>query len=321
MTEKGIGSALIVAYRRADNLTTLIHLLLAEGISRIYISVDQAPEFDSSATQDVKKVIEAALSLRASQDIDLKIFVHSENVGCAVGVLSACDWFYKNESFGIILEDDCIPTTEFFQYIADSQIIIEEHPNVWLACGTQFAPSVLTNDSWVLSSYALIWGWATTSQKWAIMRENLRYLGTHHYLEKVRLIDRVYWAAGSRRAQKGLVDVWDTILLHRMQVKNAMAILPRESLISNIGVDLVATHTVKPSPFLSLQTGDYLTSQKLPGYSIAHDHWIRNKFYKISFRHLITTRLTQIFDLFLHRNTSKKIFLTKWDAGQKGKYL
>jgi hypothetical protein len=320
MTKNRIPAVLIVAYRRVENLATLIKLLQSEGVSRIYISIDQAPTSDTRAMQDVQKVIETALFFRGTIGIDIKVFIHSENVGCAVGVLSACDWFYKNESFGIVLEDDCMPTTEFFRYIADSQIVIEEDAEIWLACGTQFAPADLTNDSWVLSRYALIWGWATSSQKWAVIRDNLRCLDSQNYLEKTRVTDRVYWAAGSRRAQKGL-DVWDTVLLQRMQVNSAKAILPRESLISNIGIDSVATHTVNPSPWLSLRTGDYLTSQTLPVYSIAHDLWIRNKFYKISFRHLITTRVTQIFDLFLHRNTSNEALLFKWDAGHHGKYL
>ena len=40
----------------------------------------------------------------------------NSNKGCKYAVSSAIDWFFDNETEGIILEDDCIPNIEFLIY-------------------------------------------------------------------------------------------------------------------------------------------------------------------------------------------------------------
>jgi hypothetical protein len=82
-----------------------------------------------------------------------------------------------------------------------------------------------------------------------------------------------------------------------MNVLNKKAILPGEPLISNKGNDASATHTTSDSPWLNLSLGKF-DGSALPKYSQRVDVWLKNTFYKITLRHLVTTRITRFLDLF-----------------------
>ena len=78
------------------------------------------------------------------------------------------------------------------------------------------APSNIQNDSWILSSYALIWGWVTNQVKWREMSSAIRSGNPIPKKNGISAWERVYWNQGSRRAYSGWKDVWDTILLQQM---------------------------------------------------------------------------------------------------------
>ena len=115
MIENATDAALIIAYRRWENVAKLIDILKVQGVKRIYIAVDRNSPSDLTSSVDVNKTIEIAINARSVVEV-LNVAVHSKNVGCSAAVLSACEWFFENEEFGLVFEDDCIPATEFFTY-------------------------------------------------------------------------------------------------------------------------------------------------------------------------------------------------------------
>ena len=177
MISQNIDAALIVAYRRHENVSKLIKILSDHGVKRIYVAIDRDSALDPNSLVDVNKMIEVAIAASKKLPGQLRVALHSENVGCSAAVLSACEWFFENEEFGLILEDDCMPAKEFLTYANYSRKIIETNSDVWLFCGTQFAPYEKSADSWSLSKYALIWGWGTTKKNWNQIASSFRKNG------------------------------------------------------------------------------------------------------------------------------------------------
>jgi len=287
-------AALIIAFRRHANLSSQLKSLSEAGVAKIYIAVDAAPENDFQAAIDV------ALTLEIAKNVDLpnvivRLSTHKTNVGCSAGVLSACDWFFSHEEFGVILEDDCIPTSDFFTFV-DSARSLLDISNSWLICGTQFAPPDCVRSDWVQSKYPLIWGWATSRNIWNEISADLKLGEKGRLNQNQSKSENQYWRAGARRSSRGAVDAWDNILVYRMLLRSKFAILPRRTLVSNIGSDQVATHTPSTSKWLGLATGSFNLPESKPESSETLDLWLRDNFYKISRRHLITTRLTSIKD-------------------------
>ena len=46
----------------------------------------------------------------------IETFFSQTNKGCRLGVSSSITWFFQRVEQGIILEDDCIPHTDFFTF-------------------------------------------------------------------------------------------------------------------------------------------------------------------------------------------------------------
>jgi hypothetical protein len=81
-----------------------------------------------------------------------------------------------------------------------------------------------------------------------------------------------------------------------MRHVGGLALLPGENLVSNIGNDGYATHTLTDSPWLNRATGQIHELVSEPAQSPELDNWLRKNFYRIRIRHLVTNVLTAMLD-------------------------
>lgn len=290
---------LIVAYRRYDNIKLILEKCSTNGITNIYVSID-GPK-DELGRVDHDKIHQVIKDFSVNHRISIKVLGHRKNMGCAVNLIHACNWFFSENDYGAILEDDCLPSNEFFSFIRDIYTIFSSAKNVLVVCGTQFAPNLSNDNSAFLSKYPLTWGWATTSQKW---KEIFNYFLTSHVyfkLQSFKSAEFCFWNAAERRATEGYTDVWDSVLVSFFSKYGKLALLPRNNLVVNVGNDAYATHTKFASDFLNMESGIYRNN----GLDFIHDpkvdSWLKNNFYKISNRHIITTKITFILDKLFRR--------------------
>jgi hypothetical protein len=305
-------SVLLIAYKRVDGLRQILETLQSVGIKKVYITVDMATDLEGLSIQT------ELLKLIWEHEDCFEIFrvhMHGSNVGCAVSVLTGIDWVFKQEEFVCILEDDCLPSKQFFSFLVDAHIHLKTDSELMIACGTQFVPEQMTQGSWVKSCYPLTWGWATTRYKWSLLRKDF-FQESKNVQPKYKKfwnnffdIDYRYWQAGRRRALAGFVDVWDTILVSNLLLRNQKSLLPPSSLVTNIGNDDYATHT-KHSTWTNREIGLYSPTQNLPIASRDVEIWLRDNFFQIGLRHLFTTRITQIRDVFSPRKRGP--LLERW---------
>ena len=310
-------SVLIIVYRRYDNLESIIETCLINSVFNIYIAADIPKEGDFEAIEDSFKVAVVIEKYEKILGSRIKVWRRSENLGCAVSVLTACDWFFKQVTYGIILEDDCLPTKHFFNYANEVRTVLSTNENVWLACGTQYAPLEIFEDSWILARYPLNWGWITNKDKWLEISSAIRNRKMKLNLineSQINLQEAVYWNAGARRAYQSQVDVWDTILVQKM-IKNAkLAVLPNVPLVTNNGNDLIATNVNLESSWTNLQTFEFNKSIKQPIFSMIVTSWLRDNFFQILIRHLLTTQITFFLDFTIRRVKKQKNLLSRWVA-------
>jgi len=313
MTRLANPAVLIIAYRRAAEIERILQVCQENSIDKIYVALDGPKDENVDGEKDNKAIREIVGNYQKNYAGVISTLFRDQNVGCAASCLSACDWAFENEEYVIVLEDDCIPSRGFFEFARASISALNADSNIWLACGTQFAPSDLHNESWSLSSYALIWGWATSQAKWKEISFAIRSGNPISKQNGISPWERIYWNQGSRRAYSGWKDVWDTILLQQMIANNKYAILPNEPLITNVGNDSSATHTVENSPWLHLNLGKFNAPQNPPAISTTADKWLCSKFYKIALRHLVTTRITHLRDFMNKANIPFSPLYERWN--------
>lgn len=288
-------AVLLVAYRREANLKRIFDLCVQAGVPRIYISLDGARGVHDQ--EDVAKTQKMAQELMRDSAVKVYLNIGLVNLGAARSVISGCSWAFSREDCLIILEDDCIPSVQFFQFCSDAKKFLESDSDVYLVSGSQFAPQELLGSKWVLSRYPLIWGWMTSREKWEIlMRTVLAFEQRIPGKSLASYIESSYWNAGTRRAMEGYIDAWDIPVSSAVQKLQGMVIQPAQNLVTNIGRDQAATHTRTKSEFLGKISEDYISCAHKPAYSKEVDTWYRRFFYKIQLRHLFTVRFTKLLD-------------------------
>lgn len=288
---------LIIGYQRPENIKRIIETCILAGIEKIYLSVDYPKSDDYDSLEKYRSVLNIRNSFGRAT-LTFEINTYTSNLGCSAHVLSACDWVFSNEDYVIILEDDCLPSLDFFKFCSFYFSIESQFGNLVLASGSQFAPNTCGLDDAIFSKYALIWGWATTRKNWRRIRPAI----TDSQIYGWELLDwneeSVYWKEGSRRARAGFVDAWDTPLVNFIVQSGFFTLAPRNNLVSNVGDDYVATHTNSGSNWLRKETGtfNFISSSKLV-FDLENDDYLKREFYRIRKRHLISTRLTRLRDI------------------------
>jgi len=303
---------LIVAFLRPDNLQRIFSIAHSAGVRNFFISIDVPAKHRVDLIPLSQSVIEVAKSFEAFSDSEIQIVVRDSNVGCSASVLSSCDWFFSLVEEGVVLEDDCIPSPGFFSYASDSLRQIALDSEIWLACGTQFAPTEICNN-WQKSKFMLTWGWATNKLNWAQMSMTLKegYQKLDRDL-KISVREKAYWNAGSKRAYSGISDAWDTPLAQKMLLKRKVALLPAASLVTNIGNDRVATHTQGEALGIGRALGSYTPAFTAPQNNSEVDTWLLENFFNIRFRHILSTRVTQLRDTLAFKHFRNSPLLRRW---------
>lgn len=292
----------IPAYRRASFLNTVLGELHPQYVSRVYIAVDGPRQ---GAEADVAKTAAVADDFARRSSIPTLIRVRSANVGTAVNVLGAVDWMFSHEPIGAILEEDCIPSENFFRFVTAALYQYWDDPYVWMASGSQLAPSELISGTHVLSPYGLIWGWATTQGKWrrmfAELKSSLEFgLPSTSFTGNLASSgEAAYWRSGHRRSAQGFLDSWAMPVTATAIFHGRVGVLPPHNLVTNVGNDILATHTRDDTRWTHRPIGGHVA---IPlGTPRAEDsprvtQWLRSNLFRIGSRHLWTTQLTAIRD-------------------------
>lgn len=186
------------------------------------------------------------------------------NLGCKKRLSTGIDWVFANVTEAIILEDDCLPHDQFFQFCTEMLERYRSEKAVGMIGGVNFQGDRASfNASYYFSKYVHIWGWATWRDRWeksydvdikewpeikksGVLKALLPAMGEYRFWSKI--FDSVY---------EGKVDTWDYQWLFTNWRLNRINILPSVNLVSNIGFGREdATHTREMSHMGNLSIAD-----------------------------------------------------------------
>ena len=290
-------SALVIAYQRPENVSTIIKKIVNSGIKRISVALDypRIPDLNSIARH--KAILEVVNDFASDKSLEFKILEFSQNVGCGVAVTTACDWFFEENQFGIVLEDDCIPTPGFFEYQRHAINQLSINPEIFVISGTRLHKAGDQSNGWELNNYPVFWGWGSSSDRWKFISTQIRKALPRAYRSRGAFsVESQYWRAGSRRVRNGFVDTWDTVvseIFHRFNLKN---LSPAVTYIENIGNDAHATHDMSKLRNTLGASEIFDLPEKIPTYSSHENKRCAKYLYGINPRHYLTTNLTRILD-------------------------
>ena len=241
-------AVLVIAWKRPDETEKVIDAISGVKPRRIYFACDGARKDKDEEEQKVQKT--RLLTEKIDWDCILRTRFSEENQGCKKGVNDAIDWFFQNEAEGIVLEDDCVPSQDFFGFCSVMLEQFREDRRVWSISGTRFSQRMSNEDeAYYFSRYTHSWGWATWRDRWDCHDKEMQDWADSETRRMVResFPTRSEWRHW-RRIWNGLYysskpDTWDYQWSLSARMERALTIIPRVSLVTNIGFSEDATHT------------------------------------------------------------------------------
>ena len=209
---------------------------------------------DGAKNPDEELAVEETRSILSEIDWDCQVFTNMSdvNLGCKQRFFTGLEWLFSNCEEAIIIEDDIIVSSSFFEYAQELLDYYREDKRVFSISGCNIGfPSKKTNESYSFSNFMNMWGWATwrraynsidfEMKQWSSFRSSDRF-------ERSMLMDRKgkwnkYWTKKFDDVSNGDTDTWDYQWIYSQLLNNGVSLVPSTNMISNIGYGEIATHT------------------------------------------------------------------------------
>jgi hypothetical protein len=252
--EKPLSTAvLFLIFNRLDTTKQVFDTIKQAKPPRLYIAADGARD-SRTGEQEICRTVKDYVMSNIDWQCEVKTLFREKNLGCKQAVSSAIDWFFENESMGIILEDDCLPVQSFFWFCEELLLKYRDDMRIWLISGDNFQHGIKRGDSdYYFSKYNHIWGWASWSSRWKYYDVEIK---SFKQFEQKNLISNIiqnkkmqhYWLNQFKKTFMGEIDTWDYQWTYTIWINAGMSILPNINLVSNIGFNTDATHTIYENP-------------------------------------------------------------------------
>jgi hypothetical protein len=242
---------LFIVFNRIETTEVVFEQIRKYRPERLYIAAD-GPRIEKPGEE--QKCLEVRqLFQNIDWPCDVKYMFREANFGCRKGVPAAIDWFFKNETEGIILEDDIVPNGSFFLLMEELLVKYRDDHKVASISGCNLISSKYKYpESYFFSHYPNIWGWASWKRAWDFYDSDMLDWTTWSQKNLKNFKDKTayfesYWQEEMNHIVAG-ADSWDHQFIFSCWKNNFLHIIPRDNLIENIGFGVAATHTTGNVP-------------------------------------------------------------------------
>lgn len=276
---------LLIAFNRPATTRIVLEAIKKVKPSRLYLALEAPRENNSEDELAVKEVRELFDSIDWAPNV-YKRYAET-NQGCGNGVYNAISWVFEYEEKAVILEDDCVPTLNFFYYCEELLILYKNDPRVWMISGNNYNEElVTTRHSYFFSKYMHIWGWATWKRSWDqmdlsikkygdLLEQNLFYNLYHTKAEALyfkKRLDYIYYKNDPKPY------TWDFQFGLTILMNNGLCIMPVKNIVTNIGYSGI--HTKSKNKYHERKVDEKFKITSHPDFVICDVNYDTNHFKK-----------------------------------------
>ena len=237
---------LMIGFNRPELSHRLLEHVRKARPRKLFWAVDGARE-NNERDQEAVKVVRGLVK-EIDWPCEVETYFQSKNRGCGHALSEAITWFFSKVEYGIILEDDILPSQDFFEFA--TQILIRYKDNNSVGAVSGFNPfefQTIKTDSYHFSTHLCIWGWGSWARVWKDYS-----LDVSQYESELSEIANKF--GRTRRARSVFLqmahalndnlDTWDIQFSIMFAAKQYLCVVPRFQLTGNIGLEQPeATHT------------------------------------------------------------------------------
>ncbi len=230
---------LVLAYNRPDFTAKLMKLIGEYSPTRLYVACDgpkDSKQDDARLVSAVRKIL-----ISPSWECHLEARFLESNAGSRLAVRSAVDWVFETEEQAIIIEDDCMPTADFFRFAEYVLARYRNDPAVWGLTGANNAGYVFKGGaSYGFVRFPVISGWATWADRWKRHDFSLETYAKVNRSEKAKAWPSLSHKLAFKRHLDWMVafgkpDAWDYPLAWSVMRHKGLWVVPSAHLVQHIG--------------------------------------------------------------------------------------
>lgn len=241
-------AVLFLVFNRLDTAKQVFRAIKEAKPPKLYIASDGARKTKEKEVEKVEEIRKYLLD-NIDWDCEVKTLFRDANFGCKMAVSGAIDWFFNNEEYGIVLEDDCLPSQSFFWYCEELLDRYKDDMRVWHIAGNNFHFGWQRDKdySYYFSYYGSIWGWASWASRWKNYDVDMK-----HY-EEIKSKNYLWDVFGNKQEAQFRIDnfneirnglnTWDFQWAYTRFINSGLSIVPSINMIRNLGFGEDATHT------------------------------------------------------------------------------
>ena len=241
---------LLITFNRPDHVRQVLTEIRKQQPAQLFVCQDGAREGNQLDIERVQQVRDIITEL-VDWPCELHTLYQEKNLGCGPGPAAGISWFFSQVEMGIVMEDDCLPHPDFFAYCEEMLDRYNDNPNV------QFINATLYHDRWQcdasygFSHYMVTGAWAGWRETWQGFDLDMHSWNAWQFRKQVlRLTHSTteanwwYWKLKEIQADTSKKSYWDYQMQMHLFKNAAVTIHPKTNLVSNIGFDTEATHTM-----------------------------------------------------------------------------
>lgn len=275
---------LFLIFNRPDVTQKVFNAIRNAKPLKLYIAADgprAAKDGEVILCNEVRKII-----TQVDWPCEIKTLFREENLGCKKAVSAAISWFFENENEGIILEDDVVPSTDFFRFCDYALERYRNDNRIGMVTGTNLLGADVNSMEYMYSQISSIWGWATWKRAWDMYDVQMEAWPSKYlkdallYRYKPDLADYFIRTLDSHVAKN--TDTWDTQWLFTSVFNSFMSITPKANMISNIGI--VGTHSSVEMPNHNVGYGSASGHKFIPPAYVCTDPYFDAQITKHKFK-------------------------------------
>jgi hypothetical protein len=239
---------------------------------RLYIAAD-GPRVEKPEEYNLCETTRNSVLEAIDWDCEIKTLFRDENLGCTNAVSSAITWFFENEEYGIIIEDDCLIHQDFYRLCEELLPLYKNEEKITSITAQNHTPNLMNADKLVFTRRSFIWGWASWRRAWDKMDMNVFVTQWSQY--KFRDLVEVYgfvmayivfFLYTNRIHKQKIKASWDNIWGFSVFVNKGLCLSSNVNLSINIGITTGGAHYEKGSidPYTHIPFGSIKWPIKIP---------------------------------------------------------
>jgi hypothetical protein len=244
-TNRELAPIALFVYKRLTHTQKTVEALLGNNEakqSQLIIFSDAAKTIVD--VEDVEMIRSYIQTIKGFKSI--RIVERSENYGLAQSVIAGVTALCESHGRVIVLEDDLETSPYFLRYMNEALDKFEKKAEIGSISGYMYPVSLDLNEDVFYASAPQSWGWATWDRAWQFFQRDSEKLIDK--IKETRSISQFNangphsYSKMLERQMNGKSDSWFIRWYASCFINDMKTVMPRKTLIRNIGIDGTGTH-------------------------------------------------------------------------------